>query len=311
MTDEKSIGTEVESTEVKSTDVESAEIESTDNWLMDEESIFDGGAPGDETDMWDGIGEALDRGYDFFEHNKMEKCLELWEPVWERLKKNVAKAFRKMEIFEVDDATDYEYGIDEWLSDMITAYYVRRDFQKCLQFCEDVKEVFAWEEQSPNEFNEMIGSSLLGMGKVEESDAWFEEWLQREPDNFDCVIACITYWQQRDQKEKAKALLDSTMESLTCNIENNIMFLRAASLYKMFGDEEKSDYYKSVYDKFIDDMEKNLPHYGGSWEDKLYFNDQGFDYERQEPIVKPPKIYPNDPCPCGSGKKYKKCCGKG
>lgn len=27
-------------------------------------------------------------------------------------------------------------------------------------------------------------------------------------------------------------------------------------------------------------------------------------------IVKDKKIYPNDPCPCGSGKKYKKCCGK-
>ena len=27
-------------------------------------------------------------------------------------------------------------------------------------------------------------------------------------------------------------------------------------------------------------------------------------------IVKDVKIYPNDPCPCGSGKKYKKCCGK-
>lgn len=26
-------------------------------------------------------------------------------------------------------------------------------------------------------------------------------------------------------------------------------------------------------------------------------------------IVKPPKIGRNDPCPCGSGKKYKKCCG--
>ena len=22
------------------------------------------------------------------------------------------------------------------------------------------------------------------------------------------------------------------------------------------------------------------------------------------------KIYPNDPCPCGSGKKYKRCCGR-
>ena len=22
------------------------------------------------------------------------------------------------------------------------------------------------------------------------------------------------------------------------------------------------------------------------------------------------KVYPNDPCPCGSGKKYKQCCGR-
>ncbi len=27
-------------------------------------------------------------------------------------------------------------------------------------------------------------------------------------------------------------------------------------------------------------------------------------------IRKGKKIYPNDPCPCGSGKKYKNCCGK-
>ncbi|MCW5551890.1 MAG: DUF1186 domain-containing protein [Verrucomicrobiae bacterium] len=28
------------------------------------------------------------------------------------------------------------------------------------------------------------------------------------------------------------------------------------------------------------------------------------------PYLAPPKIGRNDPCPCGSGKKYKKCCGK-
>ena len=27
-------------------------------------------------------------------------------------------------------------------------------------------------------------------------------------------------------------------------------------------------------------------------------------------VVKAAKVYPNDPCPCGSGKKYKKCCGR-
>ena len=34
--------------------------------------------------------------------------------------------------------------------------------------------------------------------------------------------------------------------------------------------------------------------------------ESGVPYVREEP-----KIGRNDPCPCGSGKKYKKCCGKG
>ncbi|MCP5508583.1 MAG: SEC-C domain-containing protein, partial [Chlamydiales bacterium] len=32
---------------------------------------------------------------------------------------------------------------------------------------------------------------------------------------------------------------------------------------------------------------------------------------RPEPVVVGPKVGRNDPCPCGSGKKYKKCCGQG
>ncbi len=31
---------------------------------------------------------------------------------------------------------------------------------------------------------------------------------------------------------------------------------------------------------------------------------------KKKPIVKKEKVGPNDPCPCGSGLKYKKCCGK-
>ena len=32
--------------------------------------------------------------------------------------------------------------------------------------------------------------------------------------------------------------------------------------------------------------------------------------ESSKPIKKATKIHPNDLCPCGSGKKYKRCCGK-
>ncbi len=44
--------------------------------------------------------------------------------------------------------------------------------------------------------------------------------------------------------------------------------------------------------------------------------DEGKDYYepseavKQEPIKVGPKIGRNDPCPCGSGKKYKQCHGK-
>jgi len=34
------------------------------------------------------------------------------------------------------------------------------------------------------------------------------------------------------------------------------------------------------------------------------------DFNRSKIVVREQKIGRNDPCPCGSGKKYKKCCGK-
>lgn len=59
-----------------------------------------------------------------------------------------------------------------------------------------------------------------------------------------------------------------------------------------------------------------LPNPEGDLIDKIYFEEKGCseDFYKinipKEPIKKKPKIRRNSPCPCGSGKKYKKCCGK-
>ena len=34
------------------------------------------------------------------------------------------------------------------------------------------------------------------------------------------------------------------------------------------------------------------------------------DFKRSKTVVKEKEPGRNDPCPCGSGKKYKKCCGR-
>lgn len=65
---------------------------------------------------------------------------------------------------------------------------------------------------------------------------------------------------------------------------------------------------------------KNMVAAGADWLYELPEWEDIFDEEKRKvlyreqksstTIVKPDKVYPNDPCPCGSGKKYKKCCGK-
>lgn len=58
-----------------------------------------------------------------------------------------------------------------------------------------------------------------------------------------------------------------------------------------------------------------FPPNGPSLIDKIYFEKHGIPYEfprEKSPVHKKKKIGRNDPCPCNSGKKFKKCCiGKG
>lgn len=58
-----------------------------------------------------------------------------------------------------------------------------------------------------------------------------------------------------------------------------------------------------------------FPPNGPSLIDKIYYNKQGIPYDytvTSTPSKKTPKIGRNEHCPCGSGKKFKKCCiGKG
>ena len=59
-------------------------------------------------------------------------------------------------------------------------------------------------------------------------------------------------------------------------------------------------------------IESQLEDFFDTLEKADIYNDLYDDFRMpvQKPIVKEKKVYPNDPCPCGSGKKYKKCCGR-
>ena len=99
--------------------------------------------------------------------------------------------------------------------------------------------------------------------------------------------------------------LDGINESLK-GYENPIDTMEEDTVVKIEIDPEKL-YYNMVEAKA--EWLYNLP----MWNDILSEETRKELYKAQKAsgtIVKGPKIGRNDPCPCGSGKKYKKCCGK-
>ena len=99
--------------------------------------------------------------------------------------------------------------------------------------------------------------------------------------------------------------LDGISESLL-GYEHPIETMDENTVVKIQIDPEKL-YYNMVAAKA--DWLYNLP----MWDQILTEERRKELYKQQKAsgtIVKGPKIGRNDPCPCGSGLKYKKCCGK-
>jgi len=75
-----------------------------------------------------------------------------------------------------------------------------------------------------------------------------------------------------------------------------------------FSDEEEE---KEAIEEIKDELQKELDEFAlnQSFEEGEITNDFS-DFEESKPQVSSKKPKRNEPCPCGSGKKYKNCCGK-
>ena len=88
--------------------------------------------------------------------------------------------------------------------------------------------------------------------------------------------------------------------------DKDLLYQRAVEIYQSLGDKEKADHYSQELERLEEEMEE--------WEgddEPIFFPSTQMPTVSSVPVKRAePKIYPNDPCPCGSGKKFKKCCGR-
>lgn len=251
-----------------------------------------------EWDEWD---QLMDAGYEALNEQDLERMTLLWWEAWGVFQKIVEKEEHKTSISELVESQDYQYPADEWLKDMEIYLANAGEHRKRREFCERVLEILDWSLDDSSGFKCAIGEELYAEGNVEQGRCWFEDWLKEEPYNQNALSAFSWCVQEEKGSEEAYKLIRGRVIGATCTSENDILFDHARLLAKELNKKEDLEWIETQREKYYNE-----------WDEADLYNDVFDDFvlPAQNPIVKEKKIYPNDPCPCGSGKKYKKCCGK-
>ena len=156
--------------------------------------------------------------------------------------------------------------------------------------------------------------TLKGITSQEEYQDFFNKYMAKETECYKNVLATKNPVLQGTVKDLAEKGNMTNMEFIGFLDGANTSFKEAVELENLT--EESEIKVEFDFEKLLWNMhDSNADWLYGMEEWSNIFDDEKRkqikkDYNRSKIVVKGAKIGRNDPCPCGSGKKYKKCCGK-
>lgn len=263
------------------------------------------------------IEEELNAAFEDITNHEMDEdyeyCAEKLLTVWPRTKeyiihylyRDTKTGIEKPELCDISELSDYNLTIDSFLPDMAMILGNAGRYEEEIAYCKDILDLFSWERFDPDEYKDDIGMALKNNGNHQAAVQWYEDWLVEEPDNGNCINAYAFMLQIEGDIDGALCLVEAHLpEGEPTAWKYNNLYLRAGELYDAIGDTDKANHYRDL-EKACCETDSDFPAFNGF----EHFSDDEDDW-KLKPVVKEKKIYPNDPCPCGSGKKYKKCCGK-
>lgn len=252
-----------------------------------------------EWDEWD---ELVQKGYESFEEKKTEEGLRIWREAWDIFESAMKQFPETGTLYALMESQDYVYPIEGWLQDYDMELGNAEKYGERIAFCQKILEMFDWQDEDDGCFRCGIGESLFLEGKIEDAYEYYENWLADDPQNIDGVDSFSWILLENGDVEKSYEVIRKVTWGVSCSMFNSLLFMRAKHLADYIGKEDESRWYRQQLDKFENLIKK------WKMDDDESFDE--FTVQNHIPIVKERKIYPNDACPCGSGKKYKKCCGK-
>jgi len=229
------------------------------------------------------IDAKIEEGYTYIYANEYKKGCDIWLAAWEDIKK-LMDDNGITDIQGVDDTYPWKEFVSNYVQDLEmelqNAGTVDKSYyQKRMTYCKELCDRCGTNQLMRENTRRAIAESYYDMGEFEQGGREFEAMVQEDPTFGWAYIGwadSYVYDKGMPQYEKACKVLERGLSEAGLRDRKDVLE-RAANYSEEGGYEEKARFYK-----------KEL---------------------RQASSVRAVKVGRNEPCPCGSGKKYKKCCG--
>jgi tetratricopeptide (TPR) repeat protein len=236
----------------------------------------------------DGYASILENDYP----GGCDKWLEAWEAIKELFAKGTAK-----DIFDLDSKYQWQQFPSNYVQDAEVEMHnagVEDSIyhQKRITFCEELLQWSGTDELFTGNTRISMAEAYIELGDTGTAEQLYREWLQDDPEWGWGYIGWSDHYRfnfdgKRHEKAEEILLAGYAHEGLRDRID---VVARLKELYEEMNKPDKVKEYKKKF------SELQRTEAEGSY------------YHKPAP-VRAAKTGRNEPCPCGSGKKYKKCCG--
>lgn len=243
------------------------------------------------------IDEKIMIGYDYLLVRNTASACDAWLDAWGGIKAAITEA-QVSNIEELQTKHNWSQFLSNYIQDLEAELHNaglsnKGYFKKRISYCEEMLELCGKEQGLLVEnTRRAIADSHYSLGDKEKCDHLYSTWLEANPDwGWGYIGWSDCYWFDKSKDplnlEKSEEILKKALSRESINDRADVLE-RAIDLYEKLGKQQEA----AVLKKEI----------------KTFAKPNSMKYINTP--IRSEKIGRNDPCPCGSGKKYKKCCGR-
>lgn len=228
------------------------------------------------------LADYINNGYEKLQQNESEQALALWQKGYSELKKQLKND--KISLLQLGNQFGHQLRLGNWLKQIANVYLKNEQYNETISYCQDISKTFK-EDKYLNDFQIMTGKALFYKNDLDQANEHFKTLLRLYPNDLNIIYAYLHCLKTYDISQCKAIITRYVPLTLEYNIESETLFQLCKDILTELDETQLAKEYNSV---------------------KKVQNDFG----KRKPVSKKVKVGRNDPCPCGSGKKYKNCCGR-